>query len=214
MRKNGQLPDNEAARRRRPLTPSFCRFAFLVLVPLIGVGCQTLPPLPNPPNANTPVTLAPGDVIKLTFTDEVDLNQSQKIRRDGKVSLPLLGEVRAAGKRLPDFQSELVRRYEPQLENSDVLVTLENGVENVTVSGFANKPGKFSFDRPTTVFQAIMEAGGVSDYGSMRNIHLIRIINGEQRTEILNLRPTIRGKPTQAKYVKDGDVIYVSRSLF
>jgi protein involved in polysaccharide export with SLBB domain len=59
-----------------------------------------------------------------------------------------------------------------------------------------------------------MEAGGVSDYGSLSNIHLTRIINGEQRTETLNLKPTIRGQPTKPKYVQDGDVIYISRSLF
>ena len=210
-----QLPGTDTAYRRRALSPPSCLFAFLVFAALACGGCQTsTTPLPNPPTAHTPVTLAPGDVIKLSFTDETDLNQTQKIRRDGKVSLPLLGEVTAAGKRLIDFQNELVSRYEPQLENSDVLVTLENGTATVTVSGFANKPGKFSFDRPTTVFQAIMEAGGVSDYGNLSKVHLVRIINGEQRTEILNLRSTIRGKPTEAKYVKDGDVIYVSRSLF
>jgi protein involved in polysaccharide export with SLBB domain len=82
------------------------------------------------------------------------------------------------------------------------------------VSGFANKPAVYPFDRPTTVYQAIMAAGGVSDYGSPGNIHLTRIINGEQRTETINLRPTIRGHPTKPKYVQDGDVIYISRSLF
>jgi len=208
-------PDTCTAQRRRVLRSPSGFFAFLVLAALAGGGCQTpLPPLPNPPTAGTPVILAPGDVIKLSFIDETDLNQVQKIRRDGKVSLPLLGEVTAAGKRLMDFQGELVRRYETQLENSDVLVTLENGTATVTVSGFANKPGKYTFDRPTTVFQAIMEAGGVSDYGNLSNVHLVRVINGEQRTEIFNLRSTIRGHPTQAKYVKDGDVIYVTRSLF
>ena len=130
------------------------------------------------------------------------------------MSLPLIGEVTAAGKRVIDFQHELVRRYEGQLENNEVLVTLENGTATVTVSGFANKPGKILFDRPTTVFQAIMEAGGVSDYGSLSNIHLTRIINGVQCTETINLRPNIRGKPTNPKYVQDGDVIYISRSLF
>jgi protein involved in polysaccharide export with SLBB domain len=130
------------------------------------------------------------------------------------VSVPLLGELTAAGKRVADFQSELVSLYEPQLENSEVLVTLENGEASVIISGFANKPGKHVFDRPTTVYQAIMEAGGVSDYGSLRNIHLTRIINGVQRTESLSLRPAIRGQPIQPEYVQDGDVIYISRSLF
>src|SRR5882724_9741923 len=189
--------------------------AFLVFAALACGGCQSpLPPLPNPPGPKTTVRLSPGDTIKVSYADETVPDQTQKIRRDGKVSLPLIGEVTAAGKRTIDLQHELVSRYEGQLENSEVLVTLENGTAAVTVSGFANKPGIVGFDRPTTVYQAVMQAGGVSDYGSPSNIHLTRIINGEQRTETINLRPTIHGHPTKPKYVQDGDVIYISRSLF
>ena len=123
-------------------------------------------------------------------------DQTQKIRRDGKVSLPFLGEVTAAGKRVIDFQHELVRRYEGDSMIREVLVTLENGPATVTISGFADNPGQITFDRPTTVYQAVMQAGGASDYGSASNIHLTRIINGVQRTETINLRPSIRGQPT------------------
>ena len=210
-----QLPRADTAHRKRALSPSSCLFAFLVFAALVCGGCQTpLPPLPNPPGPNTAVRLSPGDALKFSFAEESDLDQTQKIRRDGKVSLPLIGEVTAAGKRVIDFQHELISRYESHLDNPEVLVTLENGTASVIVSGFANNPGKIDFDRPTTVYQAIMEAGGVSDYGSLSNIHLTRIINGVQRTETINLRPTIRGKPTKPKYVQDGDVIYISRSLF
>jgi polysaccharide export outer membrane protein len=153
-------------------------------------------------------------VLKLSFAEESDLDQTQKIRRDGKITLPFLGDVTAAGKRVIDLQGELTRRYKEYLENPEVLVTLESGSANVIISGFASRPGKLVFDRPTTVYQAIMEAGGVSDYGSASNIRLTRIINGVQVTETINLKPSIRGQPTQPKYVQDGDVIYISRSLF
>jgi polysaccharide export outer membrane protein len=210
-----QLAGTDTVYRRRALSPSFCLFAFLVFAALALGGCQSpLPPLPNPPGPHTAVRLSPGDVIKASYADETIPDQTQKIRRDGKVSLPLIGEVTAAGKRVIDFQHELVRRYEGELENNEVLVTLENGTATVTVSGFANKAGVYPFDRPTTVYQAVMQAGGVSDYGSPSNIRLTRIINGEQRAETINLRPTIRGHPTKPKYVQDGDVIYISRSLF
>jgi polysaccharide export outer membrane protein len=210
-----QLANTDTTSRKRALDPPSCPFTFLVAAVLACGGCQTpLPPLPNPPGPKTAVRLSPGDVLKLTFAEESDLDQTQRIRRDGKVSLPLIGEVTAAGKRIIDFQHEISSRYEGQLENSEVLVTLEEGKASVIVSGFANKPGTFSFDRPTTVYQAIMEAGGVSDYGSLRNIHLTRLINGEQRTETINLRPAVHGQPTLPKYVQDGDVIYISRSWF
>jgi polysaccharide export outer membrane protein len=193
----------------------FCVCAFLVFAGLACGGCQSpLPPLANPPGPKTAVRLSPGDVIKVAYADESIPDQTQKIRRDGKVSLPLIGEVTAAGKRVIYFQDELVSRYNGKLDNNEVLVTLENGTATVTVSGFANKPGPITFDRPTTVYQAIMEAGGVSDYGSASNIHLTRIIDGKQLSETINLRPAIHGQPVRPEYVQDGDVIYIARSLF
>jgi polysaccharide export outer membrane protein len=210
---NRKLPGT--SNHRRELCSSSLLFALVVLAMLMLGSCQApLPPLPNPPGPHTSVRLSPGDVLKLSFAEETDMDQVQRIRRDGKISLPFLGEVTAAGKRVIDFQRELIRRYEDQLDNPEVLVTLEQGAGNVIVSGFVNKPGTITFDRPMTVYQVIMEAGGVSDYGSPSNVHLTRIINGVQRTETINLRPSIRGKPLYPEYVQDGDVIYVSRSLF
>ena len=215
MPNDRQLQGTDMAHYKRESSPLPCLFAFLVFVALTLDSCQSpLPPLPNPPGPYAAVRLSPGDVIKLSFAEESDLDQVQKIRRDGKISLAYLGEVTAAGKRVIDLQHELTRRYDEYLDNPEVLVTLENGSATVIVSGFAVYPGKVTVDRPTTIYQAIMTAGGVSDYGSLSNIHLTRIINGVQRTETINLRPNIRGKPTNPKYVQDGDVIYISRSLF
>jgi polysaccharide biosynthesis/export protein len=211
-----QQSTTDTARRKSAWEPSSpCFFAILVAATLASAGCAaTLPPLPNPPGPKTAVRLSPGDTIKIAYADESVPDQTQKIRRDGKVTLPFIGEVNAAGKRVIDFQHELVSRYEGEIGNSEVLVTLETGTATVIVAGFANKPGKIDFDRPKTVYQVIMEAGGVSDYGSLRNIHLTRIINGQQRTETINLRPTVHGQPTNPEYVQDGDVIYISRSWF
>jgi len=215
MWQHRQLAGGNIAHRKCESAPPLCLFACLTFAALTLGGCQSpLPPLPNPPGPYTAVRLSPGDVIRLSFAEESDLDQTQKIRRDGKISLPFLGEVTAAGRRVIDLQRDLVRRYEDYLDNPEVLVILENGQATVVVSGFANSPGKVVFDRPTTVYQAIMQAGGVSDYGSLSNIHLTRIINGVQRTERLNLRPSIRGHPVEPEYVQDGDVIYISRSLF
>src|SRR5881409_4108935 len=137
-----QLPGTDTVYRRRALSPSSCLFAFLVFAALALGGCQSpLPPLPYPPGPKTAVRFSPGDVIKVAYADETIPDQTQKIRRDGKVSLPLIGEVTAAGKRTIAFQHELVSLYEGQLENNEVLVTLESGVATVTVAGFANKPG-------------------------------------------------------------------------
>ena len=188
---------------------------FASVVVLLCDGCQH--PAGLPPEhmvAPTSVTLVSGDVVKLTFPGAPELNQSQKIRSDGKINLPLIGEVDAAGKSITTLQDELAKRYKPQLQSTTVVVTLESSIAQVVISGAVSKPMKLSFERPTTVFQAIMEAGGVNEYGSLRNVHLIRLVNGEQHTQILDLQGTLGGKTTRAYYVRDGDVIYVPRTIF
>ena len=207
-------------------SPRLAASLLLIGRPLIGIAgalalllcssCQTEQgaPFPEQRTASTPVRLTPGDVIKLSFPPTPDLNQTQKIRADGKVNLSLIGEVTAAGKTLAEFQSELIRLYQAQLKYAEVVVTLESAVIQVVVSGAVAKPAKLLFERPTTIFQAIMEAGGLSEYGSFKNVHVIRLIGGRQRTQILDLRPTLSGQATQPFYVKDGDVIYVPPSPF
>lgn len=188
----------------------------VALLMLLCTGCHSSKetPLPEQPTAKTPVRLMPGDVVKLTFSGSSDLNQAQKIQTDGKLSLPLIGEVTAAGKTIGGFQKELIQLYKPQLKNSDVVVTIESGIGQVVVSGAVAKPGKLTFDRPTTVFQAIMEAGGVNEYGSLKKVRLVRTINGQQQSQVLDLRPTLKGKNTEALYIRDGDVIYVPQGVF
>jgi polysaccharide biosynthesis/export protein len=188
--------------------------AMLIIAFCTGCETQTGTALPEQPTAKTKVSLAPGDVIKLTFPGSPDFNQTQKIRADGKLSLPLVGEVAAAGKTLVDFQTEMVRLYQSQLRNSEVIVTLESGITQVVVSGNIKRPAKLAFDRPTTVFQAIMEAGGADEYGNLGKVHLIRVVNGQQLTQVLDLRPALSGKAISALYVRDGDVIYVPQSSF
>jgi polysaccharide export outer membrane protein len=190
-----------------------------VIATLFSLGCQSAGPYPKDAMIpSRPVILAPGDVVKLTFAGAPELSQSQKIRADGKLSLPQIGEVKAAGKLLPQFQSELEELYEPELTNSDVLVTLENGVMSVYVWGAVNKPGKLSFERPTTVLQAIAEAGGMTMFGSLKNVRVVRLEKGLNRVQTLDLRSAMKGtiKPpvTGPFYIRDGDIISVPQTAF
>jgi polysaccharide export outer membrane protein len=160
------------------------------------------------------VTLTEGDAIKIIFTGAPELNQSQKIRADGKISLPQVGEVGAAGKTLPQFQAEISALYKPQLKNSDVLVTLESATTHIFVSGAVGHAGPVTIDRPTTILQAIMQAGGPNQFANLGRVQIISLANGREQTRVVNLRPTLAGEETQPTYVRDGDVIRVPQSAF
>ena len=190
-----------------------------VIAALFSIGCQSAGPYPKDAMIpSRPVTLAPGDIVRLTFAGAPEWNQSQTIRADGKLSLPQIGEVKAAGKLVPQFQSQLEALYEPELTNNDVLVTLENGVMSVYVSGAVNKPGKLSFNRPTTVLQSIAEAGGMTMFGSLKRVRVVRLERGQHHAYNLDLRSAMKGAimppATGPFYIRDGDVISVPQSAF
>lgn len=197
------------------LKPKWRLLAAVGVVALLsGCGGTLTPPLPDQAAAPPRVNLAPGDVIRLTFSGAPELNQSQKIRADGKLSLPQVGEVHAAGKTIPALRQELIGLYRSQLQNSDVVVTLESGTTMVYITGMVGHPGKFVFDRPTTVLQAITEAGGFNQFANSRRVQVIRLQRGQEHTQLLDLRPTLAGRTTRPFYVRDGDVISVPQSPF
>jgi protein involved in polysaccharide export with SLBB domain len=186
----------------------------LTLLAFAELGCQTDTGQALSGQAEVPkhVILASGDVVKLTFSSAPELNQSQKIRADGKLSLPLVGEVDAGGKTVGQLQAELIQLYKSQLKTPEVTVSLESSVTAVVVSGAVNKPAKLAFERPTTVLQAIMEAGGPSEYGTLRRVRLIRTVNGVQKSQVMDLHDI--SKEAKPFYVRDNDVIYVPQSTF
>jgi len=196
---------------RRQLLGIVGKLAALAL--LFCTGCQGPPKNRAPLVSQTPNYLNPGDVVKISFPAAPELNQTQKIGTDGSLSLPLVGEVHAAGKNPGELQSELATLYKPQLQDNEVVVTLETRAVPVVVSGAVQKPGKIVFERPATVLEAIMEAGGFTPEADLKKVSLIRIAKGEHYTQIFDLRPVLRGVPTPAVYVSGGDVIYVPEKL-
>jgi polysaccharide biosynthesis/export protein len=191
--------------------------SIFTLLVFAGAGCQTdtnTTTFSGQAEVPRHVILASGDVVKLTFSSAPELNQTQKVRADGKLSLPLVGEVDAAGKTVGQLQSELIQLYKAQLKTPEVTVSLETSLTTVVVSGAVNKPGKIAFERPTTVFQAIMEAGGPSEFGTLKHVRLVRTVNGVQKSQVMNVHDTLIGQGTKPFYVRDGDVLYVPQTMF
>jgi polysaccharide biosynthesis/export protein len=183
------------------------------LLLLLGSGCQSPKKHPQTLTSRTPSYLVAGDVVRITFPAAPELNQTQKIGSDGTLSLPLIGEAAAAGKTVGQLQEELATRYKPQLQDNEVIVTLDSRAVPVVVSGAVQKPGKIVFERPATVLEAIMEAGGFTPEADLKKVSLIRIVKGEHETQLVDLRPLLKGKPTPAIYCSGGDVIYVPEKL-
>lgn len=199
------------------MAPAWIRW----LVPLVGAAVisacssyQTSSTIPKNLSRSEPGALAPGDIVKVTFPGAADMNTTAKVSADGKLNLPLIGEVAAAGKRLGSFQEEVDNLYKPQLTNNLVAVSLDASSLPVYVTGAVTHPGKIILERPMTVLEAIMEAGGTSDLGSLKGVVVIRSGNGEHFSQAFDLSPTLKGRTAQAFYVKAYDTVYVPERLF
>jgi polysaccharide export outer membrane protein len=178
-------------------------------------GCQT--PSSQPAGASKEtiaapetITLREGDVLRIAFPGSPTLDTTQQIRRDGKITLPLVGEVQAAGMTTEALQQNLVKLYAPQLSSKEVTVTVASSSFPVFVNGSVLRSGKIMSDHPMTAFEAIMEAGGF-DYAkaNLKGVVVIRQEGGHSQKYILNLKLVMEGKGGEPFYLKPGDTIYV-----
>jgi len=180
---------------------------------LFLTGCESTSSIPGPSGARSAsakaVVLGEGDVIKVIFAGAPELSTAQKIRSDGKISLALVGETKAAGRTLPQLQDDLTALYKTQLQNPAVMVTLEASADAVIISGEVNAPGRRVFERPTTLLEAIMEAGGFTGFANKRKVTIIRVEGSQYRTEMVDMSGALKGETTDVVYVRGGDIINV-----
>jgi polysaccharide export outer membrane protein len=175
-------------------------------------GCGTPPAaLPTTRAAPDVQTLNPGDTVKISFPGTPSLDQApQQIRRDGRLNLYLIGEVKAADKTPAELEKELTEAYAPQLTSKDVKVTVVSSSLAVYVNGAVLRPGKVLSERPLTAFDAIMEAGGLdASKADAKNVKVIRIEAGQAKHYPVNMKAILDGVQTEMFYLKPYDIVQV-----
>jgi polysaccharide export outer membrane protein len=209
--------------QRRRLAAGACTLAALAVVILCLTGCEspqsTFPAEFRDPttfsNAPTAGRLNEGDVIRITFEADTNMNTVTKIQLEGNINLPLVGDVKAAGKTLEELKAELMRRHEDLLKVSEISVELVSSAASVTVSGAVLRPGKIPMERPLTALDAVMEAGGFDpNRARLDRVTVLRIENGQQRLYKLNLKDVIEGKATTPFYLKPFDNVHIPEKRF
>ena len=187
--------------------------ALLCLALLAATACRTPPkadPESNIAAALMDETLVPGDVLSISFIGTPSMNTTQKIQPDGRITMPMIGDVRAAGKRPAALQKELMGLYAPKLTNNELMVAVASTTVPIYVMGAVGRPGKVVLDRPLTLLEAIMEAGGLArGLADPKRIKIIRQVGGKHQTFMVNLAPAMRGQPTKPIYVQRYDMIIV-----
>lgn len=157
-----------------------------------------------------PTILRQGDVVKISFPGSSNLDETEQIRLDGKIALPLVGDVQAAGLTPDQLQQNLVKLYAPQISASDVTVAIESSSFPVYVTGCVLSPGRVLSNQPITALEAVLEAGGF-DYSraNLRKVHVIRRENDTSQSYVLNLKTVLKGDDKNDFFLQPDDIIYV-----
>ena len=155
-------------------------------------------------------TLREGDVIKLTFPTASNLDTQLQIRRDGKIALPIVGEVKAAGMEPVELERQLMELYSTELVSGEVFVSVVSSSYPIFVTGAVVRPGKIEADRPMTALEAIMEAGGFElTKANGEQVVIVRHGDNGVRNFTLNLRDVLEGRSREAFYLQPSDIVYV-----
>jgi polysaccharide export outer membrane protein len=160
------------------------------------------------------IVLREGDVLKISFPGSANLDTIQPIRRDGRIAMPLVGEVDAAGLTPDGLQEKLIKLYASQISSKEVIVFVQSSSFPVFVNGAVIHPGKILSDHPITALEAVMEAGGF-DYNTanLKSVKVIRNENGVMKNYVVNLKSILDGNANKPFYLKPSDIVYVPERL-
>src|SRR5262245_12080437 len=148
-------------------SPAWVSLLLVVLLVVLLAGCKStnaenysvFPGEPHPGHANYSTNLMQeGDLVSISFEFSTNYNTLQKIGLDGKLNLPSVGMVKAAGKTPPQLQTDLGKLYEALAKDDPITVKVAATASSVYISGAVFHPGKIPLDRPMTVLEAVMEA--------------------------------------------------------
>jgi protein involved in polysaccharide export with SLBB domain len=196
---------------------------FVFLFPLL-VACshavKGTPSLANaePRNAPPPAEeyrIQAGDQLDIKFFYNKDLNEQVTVRPDGRISLQLVRSIVAAGLTPEQLIDQLTKAYGAHLKDPEVAVIVRSfSAQRVYVDGEVAKPGMIPLSGPTTVRQAISQAGGFLYTGNTTDVLLIRQGPGNRPLAMMvNMQKVLDGTdPSQDIYLKPFDVVYVPKT--
>ena len=142
---------------------------------MFGAACSPsrVPRAPDPP-VNNPYEILPGDQIEIIVWKEQQLSGPAQVRPDGKITVPLLGDVQAAGL-TPEQLSENIRQgLVKYIDSPNVVVRLNTSSRRFFISGMVKAPGTYELRPNQTLLQAIAVAGGFTDFADRKDIRIIR----------------------------------------
>ncbi len=211
------------------LLPAFLIAIALMLLPggthaqatgqsaLVGTVQPTNGDPPTSPNVDVHAqpgpgyVIGPGDVLNINVWRETEITQKLVVRPDGMITLPLIGDVSATGQ-TPEQLAEVVsKKLESVLTSPQVsVIVAEVHSKFYVVVGQVAKPGEYPLTRPTTVLEAVSQAGGFRDFAKTGKMYVLHYDNGSRVRVPFNYKKVVKGGKSQQDFeVSSGDAIVV-----
>ena len=203
------------------------------LVCVISIACElpafaqakTPPQQPPPTSAATPPAVmrpanlaVPGNyvigtdvLLGIVYWKDKDMSTDARVRPDGRISLPLINEVVAAGLTPEELQKRVTEESAKYMEDASItIVVREINSLKVFITGEVTKPGTYPITSATTVMQLISLAGGLREYANSKNIMIMRKEGDKQTSLKFNYKEVAAGKNLKQNIdLKPGDTVVV-----
>ena len=196
----------------------------VLAAPVFGQAPKPAPPQASAPASKTPVGLAvpgaelppdyiigPEDVLGIVYWKDKDMSTDAQVRPDGRIALPLLNDVHAAGLTPDQLREKLTEESRKYMEDPSITVVVRAiNSRKAFITGEVNKPGPYLLTSPTSVMQLIAMAGGLREYANSKKIIIMRTEKGQQVSLTFNYKDVIAGKNLKQNIeLKPGDTVVV-----
>ena len=164
--------------------------------------------------APAPITdeyrIGPGDKLRIEVYKDAQLSQSVQVRPDGKITLPLIGDLEANGSTPLELRDTIAKSLKEYITNPTVtVIVVEALASKVYVMGEVTHPGTMELHGPTTILQALAMAGGFKEFANTKDVKVLRPKSGNSvETLRFNYKDVLNGD-AKPFYLRSGDTVVV-----
>jgi polysaccharide biosynthesis/export protein len=199
------VPPREAPQELGPATsPTTEKLAESVKTPVGPTPMPTAAPV-DPKSFQ----IGPEDILAIRVWREPELSTSVEVRPDGKITLPLVGELQAAGETADSLKTKVVDALSEFINRPEVMVSVQAvRSRRYHITGEVARPGVYPLVVPVTILEALTNAGGFREFANTKKITVLR--RGQDKLLKFNYNDVIRGKNMEQNVlVENGDFINV-----
>jgi polysaccharide export outer membrane protein len=175
-----------------------------------GAAAQSLSATPNASAPSAEYRLVPGDKVRIEVYKDAQLSQSLQVRPDGKITLPLIGDVTAANQTPSELRQTLTESLKEYMNNPSVtVIVVETVVPTAYVMGEVRAPGAVPLQNQVSVLQALALTGGVTEFAKTGDIRVLRKTANGVETIAFRYKDAVKGDAKAQLYLQPGDTVVV-----